>query len=257
VADQDIADPPRIDDLLRVPTTLSTEQTNEIERVRRRFQFTVDGILLAALGRTIAHAIGDGVVAVNLAGDGRSVLRPDVDPRRTVGGFATIYPIPLTCLSRESGDAMHILDDVHDTLKAVPHHGIGHGLLKYLYAPTSRILGPIPPPDIYVSNEGMIPDLPSGEGPVQFDLDAAMPVRDKVAGRGHAIEIRIYRFSGVLHVDWWYDVRRVKKAQVETLAERFPITLTELVDEAIASTSAEPDLGGAPSELGLVDLSAE
>jgi len=257
VADQQIADPPGSDDLARLPSTLTNDQTSEIDRARLRFQFSIEDVLLGALGRTIAHTIGDGVVAVNLAGDGRSVLKPAVDPRRTVGGFATIYPIPLTCISRESADAMQVLDDVHDTLKTVPHHGIGHGLLRYLYAPTARILGPIPPPEIFVSNEGVIPDLPSGEGPVQFDLDAAMAVRDKVPGLGHAIEIRVYRSSGVLHVDWWYDIRRLQRATVEALVEHFPIALTELLEEAIAQSTAESELAGATEELGLVDLSAE
>ena len=54
-------------------------------------------MLLAALGRTIAHQVGDGTVAVDLSGEGRSVLKPDVDLRRTVGWFNTIYPIALTC----------------------------------------------------------------------------------------------------------------------------------------------------------------
>src|ERR1700694_4888045 len=120
-----------------------------------------------------------------------------------------------------------------------------------------RLPGPIPPPDIFVSNEGMIPDLPPGEGPVQFDLDAAMPVRDKVPGLGHAIEVRAYRSSGVLHCDWWYDVRRLQRATVEALVEHFPIALTELVEEAIASSRADSELGGATEELALVDLSAE
>jgi phthiocerol/phenolphthiocerol synthesis type-I polyketide synthase E len=257
VADHDAADPPGSDDLTRLPSTLTSEQTIQVDHARRMFQFGIDDVLLGALGRTIAHTVGEGVVGVNLSGDARSVLKPDVDPRRTVGGFATIYPIRLTCARHESADAMQVLNEVHDTLKAVPHHGIGHGLLRYMYAPTAAIFGPIPSPDILVSDEGMIPDLPSGDGPVQFDLDAAMPVRDKLPGLGHAVEVRVYRCSGVLHVDWWYDVRRVERAKAEALAEQFPIALAELMDEAIASTRAEADLGGVHSELGLVDLSAE
>jgi len=257
LADHDVADPPGSDDLARLPSTVTSEQTSQVDHARRMFQFSIEDLLLGALGRTIAHTVGEGVVGVNLAGNARSVLKPDVDPRRTVGGFATIYPIRLPCAGHESGDAMQVLNGVHDTLKAVPHHGIGHGLLRYMHAPTAAILGPIPPPDILMSNEGMIPDLPSGDGPVQFDLDAPMPLRDKLPGLGHAIEVRVYRSSGVLHVDWWYDVRRVERAKVEALAEQFPIALTVLMDEAIASTRAEADLGGVTSELGLVDLSAE
>jgi phthiocerol/phenolphthiocerol synthesis type-I polyketide synthase E len=257
VADQHIADQPRSDDLVRLPSTLTSDQTSEIDHARRMFQFTIEEVLLGALSRTIAHTIGEGVVAVNLAGDARSVLKPDVDPRRSVGGFTTVYPMPLACVSRESAGAMQVLGDMRDTLKAVPHHGIGHGLLRYLYAPTARVLGPIPPPDIFVSNEGMIPDLAAVEGPVQFDVDAAMPVRDKVPGMGHAIEVRVYRSSGVLHVDWWYDIRRLQRATVEALVEQFPIALTDLIEEAIASSRAESELSGVPEELALVDLSAE
>ena len=36
-------------------------------------------------------------VAVDLGGPGRSVLKPDVDLRRTVGWFTTVYPVALAC----------------------------------------------------------------------------------------------------------------------------------------------------------------
>jgi phthiocerol/phenolphthiocerol synthesis type-I polyketide synthase E len=257
LADHHVTDPPRTEDLVRLGSTLTMEQTGEIDRARRKLQFTMDEVLLAALSRTIAHTTDEGVIAVTLAGDGRSVLKPDVDPCRTVGGFATIYPLALNCAGRDSSHATQVLDDVHATLMAVPHHGIGHGLLRYLYGPTARTLGPVPPPDIFLSNEGTIPESPSGDGPVQVDLDAAMPLRDKFPGLGHAIELRVYRSSGGLHVDWWYDTRRLQRAKVEALVERFPAALSELIEEAMASGSPSNELGGATEELGLVDLSSE
>jgi phthiocerol/phenolphthiocerol synthesis type-I polyketide synthase E len=257
VADAQIAEPPGADDLVRMPLSLTSEQTNEVDHARRMFQFAIEEVLLGALSRTIAHTLGEGVIAVNLTGDGRSILKPDVDPRRTVGGFATIYPIALTCVSRENADAMQVLDEVHNTVKAVPHHGIGHGLLRYLYAPTARLLGVIPTPDIFLNNEGMIPDLPPREGPVQFDLDSSMPVRDKVPGLGHAIEVRVYRAAGVLHCDWWYDTRRLPTATVEALVTQFPVALNELITEAIATSRSEAESDGATGELALVDLSGE
>ena len=161
VLDHDVVGRPGVDDLVRVPSALSAEAANDIDRARRMFQFTIEEVLLGALARTIAQTVGDGVVAVDLAGDGRSVLKPDVDPRRTVGGFATIHPVRLRCVGREDADAIQVLDEVHETLTSVPHHGIGHGLLRYLHAPTARLLAPITPPDIFLSNEGMIPDLRS------------------------------------------------------------------------------------------------
>ena len=121
----------------------------------------IDEILLAALARTIAATVGDGAVAVDLGGPGRSVLKPDVDLRRTVGWFTTVYPVALTCATGQDASARQLLDEVHDTLKAVPHYGIGYGLLRYMYAPTARLLGATRPADIFFSYVGTIPDLPS------------------------------------------------------------------------------------------------
>ena len=257
VTDTDADGRPGTDDLIRLPSTLSADKADEVDRVRRMFQFTLDEMLLGALARTLAQTVGNGVVAVDLMGDGRSIFKPDVDPRRTIGGFASPYPVRLDCVSREHADAIQLLDGVHRRLQSVPHHGIGHGLLRYLHAPTSRLLGTVASPDIFLSNEGMIPDLPSTGGPVEVDADTSMPLRDKLPGLGHPIEVRVYRSTSGLHVDWWYDSRRIQRTKVEALAERFPAALTELAKQAILTGRAEDESGSASVELGLVDLSAE
>src|SRR6185295_15763480 len=110
-------------------------------------------------------------------------------------------------------------------------------------------------PDIFLSNEGMIPDLPSAGGPVEVDADVSMSVRDKVPGLGHAIELRVYRSTSGLHLDWWYDSRRIQRSKVEALAMRFPAALTELAKEAMVTGRAEDESASEPVELGLVDLS--
>jgi phthiocerol/phenolphthiocerol synthesis type-I polyketide synthase E len=147
------------------------------------------------------------------------------------------------------------LDDVHDTLNAVPHYGIGYGLLRYLYAPTALVLGAARPADMYFSYVGTIPDLPSvssDDAPVQFDADATMPVREATSGLGHAIELRVYRSAGVLHLDWWYDTRRVESAAAQSFADGFSIALIDLVRQAIA----EDEMDSVSDELALVDLSS-
>jgi phthiocerol/phenolphthiocerol synthesis type-I polyketide synthase E len=258
LAQTGLPEPPTADDLALVSSALTTEQTSDVDRTRRRFQFAVEDILLGALSRTIAENVGEGILAVDLTGDARLVLKPDVDVRRTVGWFTTIYPVPLACVAAESTTTTDLLNDLHGSLKEVPHHGIGHGLLSYLYAPTARTIGAQPPPDILLSFMGAIPDLPPAEGPVRFEHDAAMPVRDKLAGLGHAIELRVYRLAGRLHLDWWYDTRRVTGAMVESLMSHLPIAVLELTDEAMGPSSADTE-GGQGTQgtqvLAMVDLS--
>jgi phthiocerol/phenolphthiocerol synthesis type-I polyketide synthase E len=255
-ADTEITQPPHSDDLTKVSSALTVEQTSEVDDARRALGWSVEELLLAALSRTIAGTIGTGLLAVDLEGPGRSVLRPDVDLRRTIGQFTTIYPVPLPCATSDDAQATELLETVRDTLKSVPHYGIGYGLLRHLYAPTARLLSAAGSADVHFRYAGMIPQLPPIDAAVQFDSDAAMPVRDTIPGLGHAIEFRVYRHSGVLHLDWWYNTRRVQSTQVETLAQRFPIALRELIADAITAVPDASDMGSQPVELALVDLSA-
>jgi len=254
VGDPEITGAPGDDDLVSVSSVLSSDLTAAVDEGQRALRIPADEILLAALGRTIACTRGEGVAAVDLAGHGRLALKPDVDLHRTVGWFTTVYPIPLECATGETVSARELLDGVHRSMEAVPHYGIGHGLLRYVYAPTSRRLGALPQPDIFFSYLGTIPELPVVDGPVQLDMDAAMPAREMLPGLGHALELRVYRTAGLLHLDWWFDTRRLHRSEVDTLAERFPLALTELTQDVIASAGQDGE--SAYDELALVDLSA-
>lgn len=254
VAGMDVPEPPATDDLARLSSGLSEAETSEVDDVRRKLNLPQEELLLAALGRAIADTVGDGAVAVDLGGPGRSVLKPDVDLRRTVGWFTTVYPIALTCASGRVTGAGELLEDVRESLRAVPHYGIGYGLLRYLHAPTSRLFGEHRSADILFSHLGAIPELPDDvpdDVPVQFDSDTAMPLRDTVPGLGHALELRVYRAGGVLHLDWWYDSRRLGETDVESLARVFTGALMELTRDALAASEADSE----GDDLALVDLS--
>lgn len=248
-------EPPDAQDLARLSSVLTAEQTGEVDDARRRLRVPLDDILLAALGRAVGATVGDGSVAIELGGQGRSVLRPDVDVGRTVGWFTTLYPIVIPAATPRQASARELLDSIATTVKAVPHYGIGYGLLRYLYAPTARLLGAIRPADIFFSHLGTIPELPAGQSPdqpVRFDTDLALPVREAVPGLGHAIELRVYRYAGTMHIDWWYDTRRLGRTDVESLSRHFSAALLELTGEALIET----EIDSAEDELALVDLSA-
>jgi phthiocerol/phenolphthiocerol synthesis type-I polyketide synthase E len=200
IADVALAERPGANDLVRLPSALTTSETAEIDDARRRVRLPIDEILLAALGRTIAGTVGDGVLAVDLGGPGRSVLKPDVDLGRTVGSFTTLYPLALHCSVGKDTSARQRFDEVHDAVAAVPHYGIGYGLLRHLYGPTARHLESAPRAEILFSYAGAIPELPGlipDDAAVQFDPDTALPVREALPGLGHAIELRAYRSAGV------------------------------------------------------------
>jgi phthiocerol/phenolphthiocerol synthesis type-I polyketide synthase E len=55
-----------------------------------------------------------------------------------------------------------------------------------------------------------------------------------------------------MHLDWWYDTRRLGPTAVESLARQFATTLVELTREAIT----EDEMDSVSDELALVDLSS-
>jgi phthiocerol/phenolphthiocerol synthesis type-I polyketide synthase E len=159
-------------------------------------------------------------------------------------------------MGRPGASAVQLLAEVSRTVEAVPHHGIGYGLLRYLHAPTAGLLGAGPTSEIFVSYLGMIPEWRASDAPVQFDGDTELTVRETLPGLGYALELRAFRHGGVLHVDWWYDRRRVRSGTVEALAEQFPATLIALIDEAVAGDEDSADSEAEDEALALVDLSA-
>lgn len=249
----DVADPPAAADLSKLTTTLAAGDVSEIDDARRRLRLPINEILLAGLGRAVASAVGEGTLAVDMGGAGRSVLKPEVDLRRTVGWFTTLYPVALRCYTDSQESSRQLLDSIHETLDGVPHYGIGYGLLRYLYAPTARLFGSVAPADVHFSYLGAIPEPPSlGDSPVQFDPDTAMPVREAIPGLGHALELRAYRTGGVLYLDWWHDSRRIEESVVRAIADGFTTAVMDLVRAALA----EEDMASqGEDEMTLVELS--
>ncbi|MFE3701364.1 amino acid adenylation domain-containing protein, partial [Nocardia tengchongensis] len=126
------------------------------------FHGSVHDGLLATLAVTIARwrrataGSPSTDVTIRLEGDGRAEgVVPDSDPSRTVGWFATSFPMRLDLSDIDLDDAYtggpalgSAVKAVKEQLRAVPDHGLGYGLLRYLDEDTGPILAAGPPPQI-------------------------------------------------------------------------------------------------------------
>jgi hypothetical protein len=186
VVDHDIADgtAPVLEKLSTLP---SDEMTAEVDGATEWLRVAADEILLAALGRTIARTIGDGVVAVDVTGERRWLL----------------HAIPLLCATSQQASPTEMLGDVHRVLSATPTPS----------APLS--------PQIFLNYIGTL-------------ADGTDPSYETPPGLGYALELRVYRIDGELHLDWWYDSTRFDRYTVEELTEQFPLALFEMTSDAAA-----------------------
>ena len=184
VVDHDIAEgtSPVLDILSTLP---SDEVTAEVDGATEWLGLAADEILLAALGRTVARTIGEGVVAVDVTGERRWLL----------------HAIPLLCATAQQASATEMLGNVHRMLSAVPAHA----------APL--------PSEIFLNYIGTLPN-------------GTTPMYETPPGLGYALELRVYRTDGLLHLDWWYDTTRFDRYTVEELTEQFPFALFEMTSDA-------------------------
>ncbi len=70
---------------------------------------------------------------IQLEGHGREALFDDIDLTRTVGWFTSLYPLRLTPANIEEAAGQGAsIKAIKEQLRAVPHKGLGYGVLRYL-----------------------------------------------------------------------------------------------------------------------------
>ena len=76
---------------------------------------------------------------LDLEGHGREELFEDVDLSRTVGWYTSLFPVRLDLGALDLDAALaggaalgRALKAIKEQLRALPNHGLGYGLLRYL-----------------------------------------------------------------------------------------------------------------------------
>lgn len=205
-------------------------------------------LLIAALAQALSSQTGQPYCRVELEGHGREALFDDIDASRTLGWLTSHYPLAVTVEDLPAAT----LGAVKDSLRAVPHKGLGFGVLRhYGEAATRAALAAVPRPRVTFNYLG------------QFDAvrDAALVARFGGAGRerdpagplGNALAIHAYLDADgprTLKVHWVYGSTQFKRATIEALAQRFESALAALV-AACAQRLAQRGGGATPGDYPL------
>ncbi|MFE1593316.1 amino acid adenylation domain-containing protein [Nocardia sp. NPDC058705] len=131
----------------RVSLSITGEGTTAVGTVAEAYRATVDEVLLTAAALAL-HTAADTAAArvigtvVRLRADQRLLGRADAE--NVVGGFTTDYPLALRLDGIDVADALVggpaagvALAQIKELRRAVPAHGAGFGLLRYLDTETS------------------------------------------------------------------------------------------------------------------------
>ncbi|WP_448321319.1 condensation domain-containing protein, partial [Streptomyces sp. CO7] len=229
---------------------LDDEDTRRLlQEVPEAYRTRVNDVLLCALGRVLARWTGRDRVTVALEGHGREELFDGVDLSRTVGWFTAMYPVALDV--PRSADTGTVLKSVKETLRAVPHGGLGHGALRHLRAQHGGAGPELPQPPQIAFNYLGRQDWQSAPGSLlQAPYGGLTGGMDPAARRPHLIDVLGQVTDKRLEFTWSYS-REVHHR--DTVARLAAETLDEL--RAIVRHCADPGAGGrTPSDFPLARL---
>ncbi|WP_280265826.1 non-ribosomal peptide synthetase [Nocardia wallacei] len=229
-----------------------------VRTVPALFHAGVDEILVAALAVALAtwrarRGQATPVSLLRLEGHGREEQTvPGADLSRTVGWCTSLYPVrlDLTDIDLEAAlagaDATGtVLKTVKEQLRALPDHGIGYGLLRYLNPDTADLLpGPMPG-QVGFNYLGRVDDRGAEL------LSAPAAAVDPGLPAAAAIDINAIVTGSRLRAGFAYPRTLLDAADVSELSELWVTAL-----EAFAAHARDPRAGGhTPSDFPLVRVS--
>ncbi|MEV0298179.1 amino acid adenylation domain-containing protein [Nocardia sp. NPDC050710] len=245
---------------MRLPAELTAVL---IERMPSAFRCGVEEALLTALAAALAQGRG-GPELVMLERHGRDESAvPGADLSRTVGWFTDQFPLRLD-IGRAADPAV-ALKAVKEQMRAVPHGGIGYGMLRHLNPQTAADLGAAPTPQIgfnylgQVTAIGAIAEATGTAAETMPWLPVSLAAQLGGAGNEDLPAAALLTIDAmtvdsadgpVLHAVWRFASGAIDHDRVEELVRQWNSELT-----TIAQLLRDPDTGGfTPSDLPLVAL---
>ena len=231
-----------------VSVRLDAEHTRQLlQQAPSAYRTQVNDLLLTALARVLCRWSGHACALIQLEGHGRETLFDDIDLTRSVGWFTSAYPLRLTPQTGQ-GDSIKA---IKEQLRAVPHKGLGYGVLRYLADDLCKqTLAALPSAQITFNYLGQFDQ--------SFGADALFHPLDESAGLAHdpdaplpnelSVDSQVY--GGELVLRWTFSRERHDQQSIHELADAY---LTEL--QSLVAHCLEDDAGGlTPSDFPLAHL---
>ncbi len=216
-----------------VEASLTQEETRVLlQRMREVHGIHVDHVLLAALTLTLSEWTGRQSHLLELDNHGRESILEGVEVSRTVGWFTSLSPIVLDAPAGASASAL--LQSVREQLQAVPHRGVGFGILRYLSqdATVRERLARLPRTEVCFNYLGHFDLVRSGDAPLRPASESIGPERSPRSPRSRVLDITAYVSEGTFHVAWAYSENIHRAETLERLSSAYLAHLRALLTTA-------------------------
>jgi non-ribosomal peptide synthase protein (TIGR01720 family) len=225
------------------------ETTDLLQHVPKAYRTQINDILLTALVLAIGDWTKEYTVSLSLEGHGREDIIKDIDLSRTVGWFTSIFPVYLNIENPDNlGDAIKA---VKETLRQIPHKGIGYGILSYLGQNTASSIAPhSSQPTLSFNYLGQWDNTTSQKGLFTFARESAgLCVSDKNDST-HLLNINSEIKGGTLNLCFTYSHNHYHNQTIEHLA----LTFINKLKQLIKYCCQENNFGYTPSDFEIGEI---
>jgi len=232
-----------------VSVRLDAERTRQLlQQAPSAYRTQVNDLLLTALARVLCRWSGHASTLVQLEGHGREALFDEIDLTRSVGWFTSAYPLRLT--PQEAGPGASI-KAIKEQLRAVPHKGLGYGVLRYLADSTCRqAMAALPSASITFNYLGQFDQSFDSQALFHPLETSAGPAHDPDAPLPNALSVDSQVYGGELVLRWTFSRERHERQTISDLADAYLDELHSLIAHCL-----HEDAGGlTPSDFPLAHL---
>ena len=194
----------------------------------------VADILLAALAWAWADWSDQPRLYLDLEGHGRDVLADELDASRTVGWFATVFPVAVSLApvrSMGDPDPSRLLRTIVEQIGRVRHLGAAHGISRYLGEPSdfSSTLAMLPRPRVLLNYLGRRSRALTLDSPFRRATEPHGPDRHPMGQRAYLLELNCQVEHDRLQIRLEYHPAFHEPDNAERLADRFVECLEQIV----------------------------
>jgi amino acid adenylation domain-containing protein len=194
---------------------ITNELTERILRMSRRgLETRIDDILLAALDMALSIAAGITEPCILMETHGRQEIAEAIDISRTMGWFASSYPVKLP---RFNGNVKELALKVKETLRETPNEGIGANALSLHQHDTLERL-----PKIYFNYQG------------EYESGVDSNIKIETTANGEAADVNGFDISISVHAAGGQFKFTVLSKLPDDRASRFGQAIEEALEMVVA-----------------------
>ncbi|WP_245763875.1 non-ribosomal peptide synthetase [Pseudoalteromonas denitrificans] len=224
--------------------------TQLLQQAGHTYRTQINELLLCSVFMGFNQWSGNKSIRIALEGHGREDLTPLLDLSQTVGWFTSIYPL---VLSSKSMNIQEVICSIKEQYRAVPCHGIGYGVLRYLTKDESLIESQAI--DIAFNYLGQFDQVITQDSYFGSATESRGLEVSHARKIDHGITLNGAVTGGTLSFNLNYDLARFSEKSMQSLAQSLEQALKDVISHCLSPNAGRLTISDFPlAKMNLIQL---